>query len=105
MPTAVIMPKFEMAQETGTVGRWLVEEGATVAKGDVILEVETDKVTMDVEAPAGGILRGITAAPGQVIPIGQTIAYILQPGEPLPGSPPLPGRPTRSKKAATDRAD
>ena len=88
MPTAVIMPKFEMAQETGTVGRWLVEEGAAVAKGDPILEVETDKVTMDVEAPAGGILRGITAAPGQVIPIGQTIAYILKPGEPLPGGPP-----------------
>ncbi len=87
MPTAVIMPKFEMAQETGTVGRWLVEEGAAVAKGDPILEVETDKVTMDVEAPAGGILRGITAAPGQVIPIGQTIAYILQPDEPLPGGP------------------
>ena len=85
MPTAVIMPKFEMAQETGTVGRWLVEEGAAVAKGDPILEVETDKVTMDVEAPAGGILRGITAVPGQVIPIGQTIAYILRPGEPLPG--------------------
>ena len=94
MPTAVIMPKFEMAQETGTVGRWLVEEGAAVAKGDPILEVETDKVTMDVEAPADGILRGITAAPGQVIPIGQTIAYILKPNETLPGSPPLPGRPT-----------
>ena len=108
MPTAVIMPKFEMAQETGTVGRWLVEEGAAVAKGDAILEVETDKVTMDVESPAGGILAGITAAPGQVIPIGQTIAYILQPGRtpsgkpppsrksPLPGSPTsIPGKPPR----------
>ena len=84
MPTAVIMPKFEMAQETGTVGRWVAEEGQTVAKGDVILEVETDKVTMEVEAPANGRLAGICATPGQVIPIGQTIAYILKAGEPLP---------------------
>jgi pyruvate dehydrogenase E2 component (dihydrolipoamide acetyltransferase) len=95
MPTAVIMPKFEMAQETGTVGRWLVQEGETVAKGDIILEVETDKVTMDVEATAAGRLAGICAAPGGVVPIGQTIAYILKPGEALPqrpGEQPAPSR-------------
>jgi len=88
MPTAVIMPKFEMAQESGVVGRWLVQEGAAVAKGDVILEVETDKVTMDVEATADGRLAGICAAPGQVVPIGQTIAYILKAGESLPEAGP-----------------
>lgn len=100
MPTAVIMPKFEMAQESGTVGRWMVQEGDSVAKGDVILEVETDKVTMDVESPADGRLAGIAAAPGQVIPIGQTIAYILKAGESLPLRPDSPA-PAAAGKTAT----
>src|SRR5512142_1555609 len=81
MATAVIMPKFEMAQETGTVARWLKNEGETVSKGDGLLEVETDKVTMEVEAPASGVLVNVTAQPGKVVPIGQPIAYIAAPGE------------------------
>jgi pyruvate dehydrogenase E2 component (dihydrolipoamide acetyltransferase) len=84
MPTSVIMPKFEMAQETGTVSTWLKNEGDAVEKGEAILEVETDKVTMEVEAPASGILAGIQVGPGAVVPIGQTIAYIIKPGEPWP---------------------
>lgn len=75
------MPKFEMSQETGTVARWLKSEGETIAKGEAILEVETDKVTMEVESPVSGILTGITAQPGAVVPIGQTIAFVLKPGE------------------------
>ncbi|HEX9118855.1 MAG TPA: biotin/lipoyl-containing protein, partial [Anaerolineae bacterium] len=67
MPTAVIMPKFEMAQETGTVSRWLKQEGDSVARGDVLLEVDTDKVTMDVESPAKGVLANISAVPGQIV--------------------------------------
>ena len=81
MPTPVIMPKYEMAQETGTVIEWLKKEGESVEKGEPILIVGTDKVEMEVEAPADGILRGISAQPGDVIPIGQTIAYIVAPGE------------------------
>jgi len=81
MPTPVIMPKFEMAQETGTVSRWLKHEGDPIQKGEVILEIETDKVNMEVEAPAGGTLVGIRASAGTVVPIGQPIAYIIQPGE------------------------
>lgn len=84
MPTPVIMPKFEMAQETGTVLRWLKYAGDSVEKGEAILEVETDKVNMEVEAPASGILAGIQADAGTVVPIGQPIAYIIQPGEPWP---------------------
>jgi pyruvate dehydrogenase E2 component (dihydrolipoamide acetyltransferase) len=84
MPTTVIMPKFEMAQETGTVSHWLKGEGDSVEKGEAILEVETDKVNMEVEAPASGILVGIRAEVGAVVPIGQAIAYILQPGESWP---------------------
>ncbi|MBE7552729.1 MAG: 2-oxo acid dehydrogenase subunit E2 [Anaerolineales bacterium] len=84
MPTPIIMPKFEMAQETGTVSKWLKQEGDPVEKGEPILEVETDKINMEVESPASGILGGISAGPGTVVPIGQAIAYILKPGETLP---------------------
>jgi pyruvate dehydrogenase E2 component (dihydrolipoamide acetyltransferase) len=81
MPIAVIMPKFEMTQETGTVGAWLKAEGDAVRKGEVILEIETDKVSMEVEAPADGVLRGISAKAGQVVPVGQPIAFVLRAGE------------------------
>ncbi len=81
MPTPVIMPKYEMAQETGTVIEWLKKEGDHVEKGDPILIVGTDKVEMEVEAPATGTLVGIRAQPNDVIPIGQVIAYIVAPGE------------------------
>lgn len=81
MPIAVIMPKFEMTQETGTVGTWLKAEGDAVRKGEAILEIETDKVSMEVEAPADGVLRGISAKAGQVVPVGQPIAFVLRAGE------------------------
>lgn len=81
MPVAVIMPKFEMTQETGTVGTWLKAEGDAVRKGEAILEIETDKVSMEVEAPADGVLRGISAKAGQVVPVGQPIAFVLRAGE------------------------
>ena len=88
MPTAVIMPKFEMAQETGKVATWLKAEGDVVKKGEAILEVETDKVNLEVEAMADGVLMGISARPGDVVPIGQTIAWLLKPGETLPAAGP-----------------
>ncbi len=75
------MPKFGMTQETGTVVRWLHREGDTVEQGDPLLEVETDKVVMEVEAPAAGVLAGIRAHEGQVVPVTEVIAVILQPGE------------------------
>lgn len=59
MATPVIMPKFEMAQETGQITRWLVAEGAVVEQGQPIAETETDKATMEIEAPASGVLRGV----------------------------------------------
>ncbi|HMR66208.1 MAG TPA: dihydrolipoamide acetyltransferase family protein [Anaerolineae bacterium] len=88
MPKSVIMPKFEMAQESGTISRWLKNEGDPVEQGEVILEIETDKINMEVEAPATGRLTGLKAGPGEVIPIGQVIAYIVQPGETLPAERP-----------------
>lgn len=83
MATQVIMPKFGMAQEDATILRWLKHDGDVVAQGDVLLEVQTDKVNMEVESPASGILQGILAPEGQVVPVTQVIAYVLQPGESL----------------------
>ncbi|NCF67761.1 MAG: 2-oxo acid dehydrogenase subunit E2 [Chloroflexi bacterium] len=84
MATDVIMPKVDMDQETGTVGQWLKKEGDEVKQGETILEIETDKVAIDVEAPASGILSGILVGEGETVPIATIIAYILEPGEALP---------------------
>lgn len=84
MATSVIMPKFGMTQEDATVVRWLRQENDLVEQGEPLLEVETDKTLMEVEAPADGILAGISAQPGQVVPVTTVIAYILAPGEELP---------------------
>jgi pyruvate dehydrogenase E2 component (dihydrolipoamide acetyltransferase) len=81
MPTNVIMPALEMAQETGKVVRWLKSPGDTVRKGEPILEIETDKVTVEIEAPASGVLDNVTAQEGDVVPVGQTIAVIAAPNE------------------------
>jgi pyruvate dehydrogenase E2 component (dihydrolipoyllysine-residue acetyltransferase) len=81
MPTNVIMPALEMAQETGKVLKWLKAPGQMVAKGETIVEIETDKVTVEIEAPASGILGNVTANAGDVVPVGQTIALIFAPGE------------------------
>jgi len=90
MPTPVFMPKFEMTQETGTVVAWLKEEGEQVEKGEPLLEVETDKAVLEVEAPATGTLAAVTAAPGEVVPIATPIAYILKAGESLDAPAPAP---------------
>ncbi|MGH7367779.1 MAG: dihydrolipoamide acetyltransferase family protein [Candidatus Rokuibacteriota bacterium] len=92
MPTSVIMPALELAQETGKVLRWIKAPGDTVRKGEPIVEIETDKVTVEIEAPASGILSSVTAQEGDVIPVGQTIALIAPPGEaPLTLPSPLGG--------------
>jgi pyruvate dehydrogenase E2 component (dihydrolipoamide acetyltransferase) len=91
MATTVIMPKVDMDQETGTVVEWLKREGDLVNKGEPILVIETDKVAIDVESPASGILRGIKAEPEEVIPIGEIIAYILEAGEEPPDEATLQG--------------
>lgn len=81
------MPALEMAQESGVLVNWLKHEGDTVVKGDLLMEIETDKVTVEIEANASGILGGIIAHEGDVVPVGQTIAWILAPGETPPTTP------------------
>jgi pyruvate dehydrogenase E2 component (dihydrolipoamide acetyltransferase) len=80
VPTNVIMPALELAQETGKVLRWMKAPGDKVRKGEPIVEIETDKVTVEIESPASGILSHVTAHEGDVIPVGHTIALIAEPG-------------------------
>src|SRR6266481_7326288 len=84
MPISVVMPALEMAQETGKLVSWLKKEGERVAKGEPLLEIETDKAVMEIESPGDGVLAGVKAHAGAEIPVGQTIAWILRPGEVAP---------------------
>jgi pyruvate dehydrogenase E2 component (dihydrolipoamide acetyltransferase) len=86
MAISVVMPALEMAQETGKLVSWLKKEGESVTKGELLLEVETDKAVMEIESPGSGILAAITATPGMEVAVGRTIAWILQPGEAPPTS-------------------
>ena len=81
MATDVIMPALGVAQQTGTLLKWLKTEGESVSKGEPLMEVETDKATVEIEAAASGILAGVTAKPGDEVPVGQRIALILAPDE------------------------
>jgi pyruvate dehydrogenase E2 component (dihydrolipoamide acetyltransferase) len=76
MTTAVIMPQGGQDIESGTVVQWLKKEGDPVRKGEVICEVETEKVVLEVEAPADGFLRKIVASQGAEVPILSVIGII-----------------------------
>lgn len=78
------MPALEMAQDSGKLIQWLKSEGEEVRKGEALMEIETDKVTVEIEAPADGVLAGVKASPGEDVPVGQVIAWILAPGEAVP---------------------
>jgi pyruvate dehydrogenase E2 component (dihydrolipoamide acetyltransferase) len=84
MAIEMIMPKVDKEQETGTVVEWLKTDGQQVQEGETILVIETDKIAIDVESPGTGTLAGITAYPGDIIPVGTVIAYILAEGEEIP---------------------
>lgn len=84
MPISVVMPALEMAQETGKLISWLKKEGDTVAKGEPLLEVETDKAVMEVESPGDGVLAGVKVVAGAEVPVGRTIAWIVKAGESAP---------------------
>jgi pyruvate dehydrogenase E2 component (dihydrolipoamide acetyltransferase) len=87
MPTDVIMPALGMAQDTGKLLRWLKAEGDQVQKGEALMEIETDKVTVEVEAPADGTLAAFGAAEGEDVPVGNRVAVILAPNESVSHEP------------------
>ncbi len=78
------MPALGMAQETGRLIAWLKQEDDQVTKGEPIMEVETDKATVEIEASASGVLGGVSAQAGEDIPVGQVVAWILSLDESIP---------------------
>jgi pyruvate dehydrogenase E2 component (dihydrolipoamide acetyltransferase) len=88
MPVDVIMPKVDMVMDEGTVVRWYKGEGEQVTAGEPLFDIETDKATMEVEAPASGTLAQITAPGGATVPVATVIARILQQGETLAAAQP-----------------
>jgi pyruvate dehydrogenase E2 component (dihydrolipoamide acetyltransferase) len=106
MALSVVMPALEMAQETGKLVSWRKKEGEQVRKGEMLLEVETDKAVVEIEAAGDGVLGGITAKPGDVVQVGHTIAWLLQPGEspPAASSAPASGRTMSSATPSSSAA-
>lgn len=109
MPVEVILPKVDMDMTHGTLATWHVVPGATVAKGAALFDIETDKAAMEVEAPASGRLAGVTAQPGDKIPVGTVVALIYAEGEveaaetaPPSSEPPLEVEPVATTAGAVE---
>ena len=113
----VVMPALEMAQDTGTLLRWLKHEGEQVQRGEPLMEIETDKVTLEIESGGSGVLTQVSAGPGDEVPVGQVIALLLAEGEAAVVAAPaavsasparparaLPASPVAAKPAAVSRA-
>jgi pyruvate dehydrogenase E2 component (dihydrolipoamide acetyltransferase) len=104
MAISVVMPALEMAQETGKLLAWRKKEGEQVRKGEPLLEIETDKAVVEVEAPGDGVLASVTAKVGDEIPVGHTIAWLLKPGEQAPTAESQPDTPSARATSAPERA-
>jgi pyruvate dehydrogenase E2 component (dihydrolipoyllysine-residue acetyltransferase) len=100
MATEVILPKLGLAQEEGTIVRWLKPEGSRVSKGEPLFEVMTDKATLEVESPASGVVLRILVPEGETVPVATTIAVVGEPGEQVPAA----GRSRREGPEAAGRA-
>jgi pyruvate dehydrogenase E2 component (dihydrolipoamide acetyltransferase) len=87
MATEVVLPRMGLTQDEGTVVKWFKAEGSRVTKGEPLFEVMTDKATLEIEAPATGVLLRILVAEGGTVPVATPIALIGEPGEVVPASP------------------
>ena len=83
MPTEVILPRVDMDMTEGMIAAWHVSEGDEVREGMLIFEIETSKATMEIDAPASGIIRQINAPVGESVPVGTAVAWIYAAGEAL----------------------
>src|SRR5438128_6178638 len=86
MATEIKLPRLGQGMESGTIVQWLKAEGDAVEKGEPRYELDTEKVTQEVEADASGVLLKIAVAGGEV-PVGTTIAFIGEQGEDVPAAP------------------
>ena len=87
MASEVFMPKAGMDMQEGTLVRWLFSVGDRVRKGEALVEIETDKVTMEVESPADGVLLRQFFEEGSVVPVATIIGYVGEEGEAVPDKP------------------
>ena len=92
MVTPIVMPKFGQMTEDSAIVEWLKKEGDTVAKGDVLFLVETDKSVMEVESFSAGTLLKIVVGVGVSVPVQSVVAYLGEKGEAIPATP-APARP------------
>jgi len=108
MAFEIKMPQLGLTMEEGTVAKWLKQEGDSVKKGDVLLEITTDKLTSEIESEADGVLLKIVAEEGEDVPVKGLLGYIGEAGEqiaqasapaaaPAPTSAPVPA-PAEAKK-------
>lgn len=81
MPINIVMPKLGLTMEEGLITEWVKKEGDSVVKGDILFIMETEKITQEVEAPQDGILAKIVAQVQETVPVGEIVAYMLEPGE------------------------
>ncbi len=87
MPHEVVMPALGMAQDTGVIVAWRKAVGDAVAEGDVLMEVETDKAVMEVEAQASGVVSELRVGAGEEVPVGSTVAVIASPSDSRASTP------------------
>ena len=85
MATKIVMPQAGQDLDTGTVTQWLKAEGDAVTKGEALVAVETEKISLELEAPASGVLLRIVVPDNTQCPILSTIGIIGEPGEDLSG--------------------
>ena len=81
MSSQVTLPRLGQGMESGTIVRWLKSEGDSVEKGEPLYELDTEKVTQEVEADASGVLLRILAKEGEEIDVGKAVAVIGEEGE------------------------
>lgn len=98
----VIMPRLSQTMEEGTIVYWLKEEGETVEAGEPLLEVESDKASVEVEAPADGVLGKALYQEGEAVPVAMVIAYLLEPGELPPEEWPVPDKDEGTSEGAAE---
>src|ERR1051326_6283208 len=104
MATEVKLPRLGQGMESGTIVQWLKAEGEAAAKGEPLYELDTDKVTQEVEAEASGVLLRIAVNEGEV-PVGETIGFIGAEGEEAPASAEKPAEaPKREPERDEGRA-
>jgi pimeloyl-ACP methyl ester carboxylesterase len=103
MAVEIVMPKWGLSMQEGTIGTWLKGDGDSVRQGEPVAEIETEKITNLVEAPADGVLR-ILYPVGSVVAVTQTIAWIAAPGEALPEIATVPEARAVGASAATSAA-